>query len=140
MGKPAPTTDAAHEGADRERIHAHLLELIRSVDGIDTAVVASVDGFVQAQVVRQAGAGERLAAMTSSMLALAGAIGRELALGELQVLMVEASEGKVLMLSIPVPGRALLLMAACTRRSVIGNALWSARKCGQQILSEFGGA
>jgi len=95
MGKPAPTTDAAHEGADRERIHAHLLELIRSVDGIDTAVVASVDGFVQAQVVRQAGAGERLAAMTSSMLALAGAIGRELALGELQVLMVEASEGKV---------------------------------------------
>lgn len=140
MGEPASplqATAATPAGPDPARIHAHLQALIRSVDGINTAVVASVDGFVQAQVVRQAGTGERLAAMTSSMLALAGAIGRELALGELQVLMVEASEGKVLMLSIPVPGRPLLLMAACTQRSVIGNALWSARQCGQQILSEF---
>lgn len=39
--------------------------------------------------------------MTSAMLALAAAVGRELSLGELEVLMLEAGEGKVLMLALP---------------------------------------
>ena len=59
--------------------------------------------------------------MTSAMLALAAAVGRELVLGDLQTLMLEAMGGKVLMLAIRAEGRApLLLMAACDQRSVIG--------------------
>ena len=87
------------------------------------------------------GRGERLAAMTSAMLALAAAVGRELVLGDLQTLMLEAAGGKVLMLAIQAEGRApLLLMAACDQRSVIGQVLWQSRECGQAILAELGGS
>ncbi|MGE8224531.1 MAG: roadblock/LC7 domain-containing protein [Stenotrophomonas sp.] len=118
-------------------IDIRLQEFADSVDGVRAAVVASVDGFVLAQAATQSSSGERLAAMTSAMLALASAVGRELALGTLDVLMLEASEGKVLMQSIPLPRGSLLLMAACGQRSVIGHVLWSARECGRKIQAEL---
>lgn len=120
-------------------VQQHLQQFAGGIPGIKNAVIASVDGFAIAQVTQQDSQAERLAAMTSSMLGLAAAIGRELSLGVLEVLMVEADEGKVLMLSIPVPRQPLLLMAACNQRSVIGNVLWSARECGQKILRDLGG-
>ena len=105
-----------------------------AVTGIQSAVVASVDGFAIAQAAGDhSGSSDRLAAMTSSMLALAKAVSRELLLGELEVLMMEAAEGKVLMLSIPLPTRSLLLMASCTRSCAIGNVLWNARQCSRDI-------
>lgn len=123
----------------RQRLEHHLQAFSAAVPGIRTTVVASVDGFALASVGGSGDNGDRLAAMTSSMLGLAAAIGRELALGELEVLMVEAGAGKVLMLSIPCRHRPLLLMAACTERSVIGNMRWSAKECGRRILAELGG-
>ncbi|MGY0613146.1 MULTISPECIES: roadblock/LC7 domain-containing protein [unclassified Luteimonas] len=117
------------------RIRAELDAFASAVPGLRNAVVASVDGFALAEASGKGDNGERLAAMTSSMLALAKAVTRELELGSMEVLMIEADQGKVLMLSIPVPARPLLLMAACSQRSVIGNVLWSARECSQKILS-----
>lgn len=117
------------------RIRAELDAFAHALPGVRSAVVASVDGFAIAEATGQAGAGDRLAAMTSSMLALGKAVTRELALGSMEVLMMEADEGKVLMLSIPSPGTPLLLMAACNRRTVIGNVLWSARECSQKIVA-----
>lgn len=118
----------------------HLQAFSDSVDGVRASVVASVDGFALAQSSGHSASGERLAAMTSAMLALVGAVGRELSLGQLQVLMLEATDGKVLMPSIQMERGSLLLMAACGQRSVIGNVLWSARECGRKILAEIGGA
>lgn len=117
----------------------HLQQFASAIPGIKSAVIASVDGFAIAQVTGRENQADRLAAMTSSMLALGAAIGRELSLGTLEVLIIEAGDGKVLMLSIPAPQRPLLLMAACNQRSVIGNVLWSARECGQKILRDLGG-
>ena len=81
-----------------------------------------------------------LAAMTSAMLALAAAIGRELSLGQLGVLMLEAEDGKVLMLSLRTEREPFLLMVACDHRSVIGNVLWSAKECGRNVLAELDGS
>lgn len=120
-------------------IQACLDAFAGEVSGMRNAVVASVDGFAIAQVSDRADRDDRLAAMTSSMLALATAVGRELRIGELEVLMMEAADGKVLMLAIPAPGRALLLMAACTQRSVIGHVLWHARQCSAAIAGVLGG-
>lgn len=117
-----------------------LQEFAESVDGVRAAVVASVDGFALAQASTDPSSGERLAAMTSAMLALASAVGRELSLGSMEILMLEASEGKVLMQSIPLSRGSLLLMAACGQRSVIGHVLWSARECGRKIQAELEGS
>lgn len=135
MGEPRGI--AVLEDWEVTAVDARLREFTESVDGVRAAVVASVDGFVLAQSATQQSSGERLAAMTSAMLALASAVGRELSLGTMDVLMLEASEGKVLMQSIPLSRGSLLLMAACGQRSVIGHVLWSARECGRKIQAEL---
>lgn len=119
------------------RIQSHLSSFAENVSGVRAAVIASVDGFALAEVTGASGTGQRLAAMTSSMLALGGAIGRELALGELEVLMIETLHGKVLMRAIPTPV-PLLLMAACDHKSVVGNVLWHAKSCSRQIETALG--
>ena len=116
-----------------------LLQQYASVDGVRAVVLSSVDGFALADVASNDNRGQRLAAMTSAMLALAGAVGKELEMGGLQVLMLEALNGKVLMLSLNAGNDTLLLMAACDQRSVIGNVLWSARECGQRVVETLAG-
>ena len=128
------------DAGQRERLQPLLHDLQQRVEGVRTVVLASVDGFALVSAGAD-GRGERLAAMTSAMLALAAAVGRELVLGDLQTLMLEAAGGKVLMLAIQAERRApLLLMAACDQRSVIGQVLWQSRECGQAILAELGGS
>lgn len=126
--------------AQQAQVTDLLQQYVSNVDGVRAVVLASVDGFALAEVAGKDRSGQRLAAMTSAMLALAGAVGKELELGSLQVLMLEAEFGKVLMLSLSAGSSVYLLMAACDQRSVIGNVLWSARECGQKILAELSGA
>ena len=126
--------------AQQAQVTDLLQQYVSNVDGVRAVVLASVDGFALAEVAGKDRSGQRLAAMTSAMLALAVAVGKELELGSLQVLMLEAEFGKVLMLSLSAGSSAFLLMAACDQRSVIGNVLWSARECGQKILAELSGA
>lgn len=131
----SPAPPARLSAAQLAAIAQELDAFVNAIPGVRTAVIASVDGFALAEASGRTGNGERLAAMTSSMLGLARAVTAELTLGAMEVLMVEAAEGKVLMLSIPVPSRPLLLMAACSQRTVIGGVLWSARECSQRILA-----
>lgn len=139
MPMPEPTNTRWPDDRQRQRIEHHLSGFAAAVNGIRASVVASVDGFVLARAGGAAGGGERLAAMTSSMLGLAGAVNRELALGDLEALMLDSSDGKVLMLSLPCARQPLLMMAACSQRSVMGNVLWSAKECGRKILAELDG-
>jgi predicted regulator of Ras-like GTPase activity (Roadblock/LC7/MglB family) len=116
------------------RLDVHLSALVAAVDGVSGVVVASLDGFALAQVGRADGAAERLAAMTSSMLGLANALGRELDIGVLDTLLLDAEHGKVLMLTIPAqPTR--LLMAACNQDCVMGQILWHAKQCVRAIAA-----
>ena len=124
----------------KQRMAAHLGAFCSDISGVRNAVIASVDGFALVSASNGQGKGERLAAMTSAMLALAAALGRELSLGQLGVLMLEAEDGKVLMLSLRTEREPFLLMAACDHRSVIGNVLWSAKECGRNVLAELDGS
>jgi len=126
------------DAGQRERLQPLLQDLQQRVEGERTVVLASVDGFALVSAGAE-GRGERLAAMTSAMLALAAAVGRELVLGDLQTLMLEAEQGKVLMLALPARPEPLLLMAGCDQRSVVGQVLWNTRECGQAILAGLGG-
>ncbi len=123
----------------KQRMSVHLEAFCADISGLRNAVIASVDGFALVSASNGQGKGERLAAMTSAMLALAAAVGRELELGEMEVLILEAGRGKVLMLSLPASPQPLLLMAACDQSCVIGRALWRAKECGRAIVAELGG-
>ncbi|KGI77490.1 roadblock/LC7 domain-containing protein [Oleiagrimonas soli] len=124
----------------RTDLQHHLDALGKDLVGIRSAVVASVDGFAIAHASVSQVSEEKLAAMTSSMLALASAIGRELAMGRLQTLMLDADIGKVLMLTIDTPREPLLLMVACSQKSVMGKVLWAARECAKEISATLSAA
>ena len=113
---------------DSARAAAALDVLMRDVTGVQAIVVASADGFALAQAGPHGQVADRLAAMTSSMLGLASALGRELRFGELDTLILDAADGKVLMLAIA-GMQPRLLMTACDHSCVIGNALWHAKQC-----------
>ncbi|HYQ22072.1 roadblock/LC7 domain-containing protein [Stenotrophomonas sp.] len=120
--------DSARATPDSPLIASALRTLVRDVAGVQAIVVASTDGFALAQDGPQGHTADRLAAMTSSMLGLAGALGRELRFGELDTLILDAAHGKVLMLAIP-GAQPRLLMTACDHSCVIGNVLWHAKQC-----------
>lgn len=137
----ADADDAGHlDPAARGRVERHLQAFADDLDGVRSVVLASVDGFALVPAAGTHGNGERLAAMTSAMLALAAAVGRELALGELEVLMLEAGDGKVLMLALPCTPAPLLLITACDTRCVTGKVLWNVKECGRNILAELSGS
>ncbi|MET0289383.1 MAG: roadblock/LC7 domain-containing protein [Pseudoxanthomonas sp.] len=135
MSAVVSSSRAALLGDRRDDVIQVLQTFAGSMDGIDHVVLSSIDGFALAQASGDARHGDRLAAMTSSMLGLAVAVGRELSLGSLEVLMMDASDGKVLMLSLPTEPRPLLLMVGCNRRAVTGSVLWGAKDCGQKVLA-----
>ncbi|GAB3041004.1 MULTISPECIES: roadblock/LC7 domain-containing protein [Oleiagrimonas] len=137
MKSTARDTPVSTQHADLQK---HLDTLASGLVGIRAAVVASVDGFAIAHSSTSQVSEEKLAAMTSSMLALASAIGRELALGELQALMLDAENGKVLMLAISSAREPLLLMVACSQKSVMGKVLWAARECAREIAATLSSA
>lgn len=118
----------------RQRVDAYLNTLVHDVDGLMGVVVASLDGFALAQIGREEDTVSRLAAMSSSMLALAEALGRELVIGPLGALILEAAHGKVLMLTVPVQPPQLL-MVACDQTSAMGQVLWHAKQCARRLAA-----
>lgn len=125
-------SDPAHSASTNPSVASALRTLARDVAGIQAIVVASTDGFALAQDGPQGHTADRLAAMTSSMLGLAGALGRELRFGELDTLILDAVHGKVLMLAVP-GAEPRLLMTACDHSCVIGNVLWHAKQCVRSV-------
>lgn len=99
-----------------------------------TAVLASVDGFALAHAGDQAGSG---GGHDQRDVGVGRGHGRELQLGKSEALILEASDGKVLMLGVPTTPVPMLLMVSCDGGSLMGNVLWAVKDCGRKILSEF---
>src|SRR5688572_22699551 len=76
-----------------------LLESSREVHG---ALVSTADGFEVAARIKRQVSPEKLAAIASSLLALAEAISKESAIGSCRDLVIDASAGRALLMDIPV--------------------------------------
>ncbi|MCW4386214.1 roadblock/LC7 domain-containing protein [Salinibacterium sp. SYSU T00001] len=116
------TVDIAH------RALAVLGELSPSL-GI--AVVLTDDGFEVARHPRRDSADQRLASMASSLQALSEAIVRELRLGAPGYVIIEATEGHVLLRR--VPGRQMVLAAVFDSDESVGKAISVSRKVAEDF-------
>lgn len=121
--------------AEEKRICQNELEdLLRSCKGLVTCVAASVDGFVVAEASLQDANGERLAAMSSSATAVADAVISELGYEKMEAVVIEASKGKIVVLSAPTPKQDLVFLCACNSDALIGQILYSAKSAVKRIV------
>ncbi|NUO75363.1 roadblock/LC7 domain-containing protein [Lysobacter sp. 5GHs7-4] len=101
--------------------------LVSQTLGVDSAAVVTGDGFEVAAVLREGVAGERLAAMVSSLLALSEAVALELRMSGCRNVIVETETGAVVTLRVPVSGHELLMSVLCSDAASLGSVLYAAR-------------
>lgn len=97
-----------------------LKTLTSQTPGILAAQVCTSDGFEVASVHRDEESHRRLAAMVSSLHALGSAMVQETELGTYLNLIIEATEGKCLMMAIPGSDETLLLTAVASPSILFG--------------------
>lgn len=138
---PAPLELEAHAATLRQRpglssvCKLHLQRFVSATSGVTAAIVATSDGFEVASVLHTALSPEKMAAMTSSILALGEAVLSEAGLSNCQNVVIEADGGLIVMLSIGDPKGELLLSVITDGNAMLGQVLWAARRCCQDVRS-----
>jgi len=125
-----------NDDLDRAACQPHLEALARNKEVLG-ALISTVDGFEIAAQVRATTSIKKLAAMTSSLLALAEATSQEGEVGNCIDVVIEASEGMVLMMDVPNDNRKLLLTVLCNKAATLGSVLWAARNTRTAIASDM---
>jgi uncharacterized protein len=131
----APDISATSASAVCQR---HIDRLVEAHAQIDGALVSTVDGFEMASRVNGEVSAARLAAMTSSFLALAEAISEESAVGTCRDLVIDAKSGRVLLMEISRGTQKFVLTVLCDNSETLGQVLWAARSCRELIARELG--
>ena len=114
-----------------------LEQLLQRLPDLRAAVLARSDGFEVVSVLRRDLAVSRLAAISSSMMALGHAALRELDMGKgRQVsVLVESPEGKLLLIEVVGRGPPRVLALVGDVQVVTGALLWAARDAAVQLSS-----
>lgn len=113
--------------------------LLASADGADSAAIVSGDGFDVASQLHDNISPSRIAAMTSSLHALALAASSELAMGANRSVVVESELGTLVVLRVPSAQAELLLSVITRSSSVLGSVLFAARRCVDTIGQRMSG-
>lgn len=108
-------------------------KLLEAVDGAQCVLVATTDGFALAHAQRRATDADRLAALVSSMGALGDAASSECRIGSPRCLVVEASEGRLVVRCFRAGGHALAV-AVLTDASVVLGLVWSQLAHAERLL------
>lgn len=118
--------------------HDHLEAMVRDTAGIDSAAIVTGDGFELAAVLRHDVSGNKLAAMSSSLLALSEAVVEELKMRGCRNVIVEGEGGTVVMIRVPASGSDLLMSVLCRESAVLGSVLYAARMCAARVGVQLG--
>lgn len=114
---------------------AQIEAMVRDTAGIDSAAVVTGDGFEVAAVLRHDVSGNKLAAMSSSLLALSEAVVEELKMRGCRNVIIEGEAGTVVMIRVPAPGADLLMSVLCRETAVLGSVLYAARDCATRLAT-----
>lgn len=111
----------------------HLQWFMSETSGVTAVLVATTDGFEVASVMHQPLSAEKMAAMTSSILALGEAVLSEADLTDCKNVVIESGDGLIVMLAIGDARGELLLSVIADKNAMLGQVLWAARRCCEQI-------
>lgn len=127
------------------RTHAAICQfqldaLVEKAPQVRGALVSTVDGFDVAANVRKPLSPARLSAMASSLLALGEAVSSESDTGICKDIVIDASDGRVLIMDVPFAAQKLLLTVLSDSAATLGQILWAARDCRNEIIRQLGSA
>jgi len=108
--------------------------LLSEVDGARAVVIATVDGFDLAHAGRDTIEPARLAAMVSSLSALGDAASRETGIGTPLCLVVESTEGRLLVRCVQAHGESIIVVLL-TDKSVLLGLAWNRLAAVEQLLN-----
>lgn len=108
--------------------------LFAEVDGARAVVIATADGFDLAHAGRTAIDPARLAAMVSSFSALGDAASRETGIGTPRCLVIESSEGRLVVRCMQVQGQAIIVVVQ-TDKSVMLGLVWSRLSVAERLMN-----
>jgi uncharacterized protein len=127
-----PLTESEKTACERA-----LVDLVNNESGLEAVLLASPDGFEIVSATRTGRIdGPRLAAMSSSMLALGAAMAKDFRLDGCRNVHIEAGNGVVLLLTVPCDRASLVLSALAPRGATLGMVLVAARR-GAQAVAEL---
>ena len=123
---PSPTfIDAARH---------QIRDLMMAVPGIDSVLLSSTDGFELVSVYKRSSLeGGKMAAVSSSILALVEAFLGEIDLHGCQSLTLEAENGKALISAIPAPHHPMVLVIVTSPTVLLGHVMHATRHSIQRL-------
>ncbi|MDO9352297.1 MAG: roadblock/LC7 domain-containing protein, partial [Solirubrobacteraceae bacterium] len=107
--------------------------LLADLDGAAAVVVATPDGFEIAHAGARLVDAPRLAAIVSSLAALGDTVSHETRIGALRCLVVESSEGRLVVRSVQVRGEAAVVVMLADAKVLLG-LIWNRLAMAEKLL------
>lgn len=124
----------------KDACSGHIGWLLTEIPQITGVMISSVDGFEQVCSLSGGMSAPKLAAITSSMMSLGEVLSVEGQAGQSQSLIIEGSDGSILLISIPGPRREYVLTVLGGNGAPIGHLRWAAKECSERIARELAGS
>ena len=111
-------------------------DILTNIRGIDYIMLCSTDGFELASVYKKNPYNStKLAAVSSSILAMVSAFLNEIQLTGCQSITLDAENGKAILTSIPAPHHPMVMVTLSNKDVLLGQLLYSLKQASAAIVA-----
>lgn len=115
----------------------HLRDLLEEVAGVTSVGIVAPDGFEVAAIVAPSINVSKVAAVTSTISAVAQVLSDEAGLGDCGSVVIDSSHGKVVLCAVPANEARYCLAAVCEERALLGRVLYAVKEKAARIGAEL---
>ena len=110
--------------------------LLNTVTSVDFVMLCSSDGFeIALSSKKQIANGSKIAAVSSSILAMVSAFLNEIHLTGCQSITLDAENGKAILTSIPAPHHPMVMVTLSNKDVLLGQLLYSLKQASAAIVA-----
>ena len=111
-------------------------DILTNIRGIDYIMLCSTDGFELASIYKKNPYNStKLAAVSSSILAMVSAFLNEIQLNGCQSITLDAENGKAILTSIPAPHHPMVMVTLSNKDVLLGQLLYSLKQASAAIVA-----
>ncbi len=103
--------------------------------GVQSATFATYDGVTVASTISGKTEGDKIAAMSSSISALAAALTREVRHPDPDRVLLESEQGRIVFIKIPAARVGIVFTAVTDPTTVLGTLLWNCRNTSDRLAN-----